>query len=269
MIKADFFSKRPPLTLFEEWQIKNGLNRFLRPKDVAIKERLDNLHYKNAKHILDFGCADGVWLERILRSTKSAGVGVDIAVDLIKVAIDRKDRRGVYYDSGKTWPVKDNSIDFCFSFDVFEHLRNRQAEIDKLSRSIKKGGKILIFTLNPNNKFTFDWLFESFGSDWLYKRADHLKSRFVSPQNLAMELEKNDFKDISFELYPGPLNLILDVFCYAYLKIIEKIFHNKSNWILDLNSRYIRFIYRLNLKFDKMVNAKGYSNGYFLWAEKK
>ena len=127
---------------------------------------------------------------------------------------------------------------------------------------------MLIFTLNPKNKYTFDWLFETFGSDWLYRRSDHLKSRFVSPQDLTKELKLNGFTEIGYELYPGPLNLFLDVFCYVYLKIVERLLARKANRILNMNDRVVKFVYPLNLKFDRIVNSKGYSNGYFLWAEK-
>jgi 2-polyprenyl-3-methyl-5-hydroxy-6-metoxy-1,4-benzoquinol methylase len=266
--KSDFFSVNQPLTLFEDWQIKNGLGKFLRPKDLVIKKHLDNLGLKNAKQILDYGCADGIWLERILKGTKLSGAGVDISPDLINMANGRKNKRGVYYNSSESWPIKDKSVDFCFSFDVIEHLRNRPIEINKLSKSIKKGGKVLIFTLNPNDKFTFAWLLGIFGSDWLYRHFDHLKSRFVSPQKLTEELKDKGFSEIGYELYPGPLNLSIDVFCYGYLKIMERIMGKKTKWILDFNDCFVRFIYPINLFLDKIFTSHGYSNGYFLWAKK-
>lgn len=267
--KSDFFSVNKPLTMFEGWQIRNGLTKFLRPKDLVIKKHLANLGYKNAKQILDYGCGDGVWLERILEEDGLKGIGVDISPDLIDIANARKNKRGTYHNSAESWPIKDESVDFCFSFDVMEHLRNRSEELKKLSKSIKKGGKVLIFTLNPNDKFTFAWLLNVFGSDWLYRHFDHLKSRFVGPKKLAKELENNGFADVSFELYPGPFNLFADVFCYAYLKILEKIIGKKSKGILDFNNRLVRISYPVNKFLDRIATSKGYSNGYFLWAEKK
>jgi 2-polyprenyl-3-methyl-5-hydroxy-6-metoxy-1,4-benzoquinol methylase len=255
--------------MFENWQIKNGLTKFIRPKDFAINKNLENLNYKNAKNILDFGCADGVWLERILKGTKSKGIGVDISPDLIKIANGRKNKLGNYYNSGDVWPIKDGSIDFCFSFDVIEHLRDRKGEIKKLSKSIKKGGKILIFTLNPNDKFTYAWLLKKLGSDYLYKNFDHLKSRFVSPEKLGKELKENGFSETGFELYPGPFNLTSDVFCYGFLKVLENIFGKNSEWILNVNNHLVRIIYPVNKFLDKIFVSHNYSNGYFIWATKK
>lgn len=263
-----FFSDNPPITVFENWQIRKGLKRYLRPKDLAIKNKLLSLNYPQAKNILDFGCANGVWLERILKDTKARGFGVDVSDSLIDVANSRKNRLGKYFSSDKNWSIKNNSIDLCFSFDVFEHLRDRKKEMVRLSKSIKKGGKLLIFTLNPDNKYTFDWLFEVFGSKWLYERSDHVKSRFVSPQKLGRELIKNGFTKFDYELYPGPFNLFYDVFCYLSLMFIEKILPKKINYFLDLNSKFVEFIYKKNLFFDKFVNNRGHSNGYFIWAEK-
>lgn len=267
--KSDFFSVNKPLTMFEGWQVKNGLNKFLRPKDLMIKKHLNNLGYKNAKRILDYGCGDGVWLERILKGTKSTGIGVDISPDLIDMANSRKMKRGIYYDSAGSWPVKNENVDFCFSFDVVEHLRDRQGELKKLFKSIKRGGKVLIFTLNPNDKFTYAWLLKKFGSDYLYKNFDHLKSRFVSPEKLASELRKNGFSEIGFELYPGPFNLTADVFCYGYLKTLEKITGKTPKKALNFNDHFVRAIYPINVFLDKIFTSRKFSNGYFLWATKK
>lgn len=267
--KSDFFSVNKPLTMFENWQIKMGLTKFLRPKDLIIKKYFEKLDYKHANKILDYGCGNGVWLERILKETESEGVGVDVSKDLIDIANSRKNRRGIYCNSHDSWSIKRNSIDLCFSFDVFEHLRDRDTEIRKISKSIKKGGKILIFTLNPNDKFTFAWFLKLFGSNWLYKHFDHNKSRYVSPKKLSQELIKEGFTDISYELYPGPFNLLTDVFCYGYLKIWEKLLDDKAKRILNINDQFVRFIYPINLLLDKIVTSWGCSNGYFLWAQKK
>lgn len=267
--KSDFFSVNKPLTMFESWQIKNGLTKFIRPKDISIKRQLDNLNFKNAKQVLDYGCADGIWLERVLKGTNSKGIGVDVTSDLIAIANGRKNKRGIYYDVSKSWPIKDESIDFCFSFDVIEHLRNRPLELKKLSKSIKKGGKVLIFTLNPNDKFTFAWFLSLFGSNWLYSHFDHHKSRFVSPKKLSKELIENGFTETGFELYPGPFNLTADVFCYGLLKVLEKLFGKNAEGTLNFSDCFVKVIYPINKFLDRIFISRNYSNGYFLWAKKK
>ena len=267
--KSDFFSINKPLTVYENYQIKIGLSKFLRPKDCAVKRNLERLEIKNAKNILDFGCGDGIWLERILRFSGRMGVGVDISPALIKYAKARKAKKGNYFEAGGPWPIKKESMDFCYSFDVFEHLRDRETELKRISEGVKSGGKILIFTLNPKDKFTYAGLLKKFGSDYLYTHFDHDKSRYISPENLTKELEDVGFDKINFELYPGPFNLTADVFFYACLSFFEKILRLPPGLILKINDKFVRFAGRINSLLDKPFLEKGYSNGYFIWGVKK
>lgn len=260
--KSDFFSAKPPVTVCEDLQIKYGLTKMVRPKDVFIEKSIKNWGVDRTSKILDFGTANGLWLERILKTTNARGVGVDVSDNLIKFASKRKNTKGKYLLTGNKWPVKFDYFDYCVSFDVFEHIKDKDLEIKRIFGSLKKGGKFLFYTLNPNNKYTFDWLFEKFGSSYLYDRADHDKKLFPDPGKFKKSLEVAGFKDVSFSLYDGPFNLFWDVFAYAILSLIP------SKNLFIINDKMVRFVYPINLFLDKIFNSRGYSNGYFIWGKK-
>jgi len=269
----DFFSNNPPLTVLEDIQAKYGLNKVFQPRDIAIREDLFRLQFSKAKRVLDFGCASGVWLERLLSGTKKIGFGVDIADQLINKANSRKRKRGIYYNTMNSWPIHKNSIDFCYSFDTFEHINNYDKEINKLYETLQKGGKFYFYTLNPKNKYTIDWFVEKLGSDYMYKRADHKREMFIEPEKFKKDLEKAGFKNISFKLYDGPCNLLWRVYSYAFLSttnLICNLLH--MNHIMDkvimIYDAVLRFVYPLNQIIDRVFIGKGYSNGYFMWGEK-
>lgn len=269
----DFFSYNPPFSLLEAVQLKHGLNRIIRPKDLVIKRYLERLDFAKAKTILDFGCADGIWLERLLSGNRKVGLGVDIAQKLIDAAKARKGRKGEYFMTMNKWPIKEKSVDFCVSFDTFEHIENKKYEAEKIFQSLKPGGKFLFYQLNHNNKYTFDWIFESIGSDMLYRRADHRREIFSLPHQFAKILEEVGFKKVNVELYDGPANLFWDVFCYSYLSILQRVLRLMRldvlmNPVIMINTWLVYLLVPVNFLLDFPLVNKGYSNGFFVWGEK-
>src|SRR3990172_665664 len=101
----DFFSTHPPLTVAEEYQQKYGLKKAVQPRDIEVKKLLEKLKYKDAKRILDFGCANGIWLERLLSETTVKGLGVDVSEKLIEFANNRYRRKGKYICTKRQWPL--------------------------------------------------------------------------------------------------------------------------------------------------------------------
>lgn len=271
--QKDFFSEHSPLTVLEDYQKKLGLRKLLRPKDLAIKKHLEKLELNKARRILDFGCGNGIWLERLLSNSNADGMGVDIAEKLIKEAQARPGKRGRYVCTAHSLPLKDNNFDFCISFDVFEHIEDKELAISEIFRIMKPGGRFLFYILNPNNKYTYDWLFEKLGSDYLYRRADHRRELFPDPGEFSTLLKKQGFKNVGYTLYDGPANLTWDTFCYLYLSILEKLFSHLylrklMEPVLHLNDLLVRLFFPLNNFIDGFFFARGYSNGYFIWGER-
>src|SRR3990170_734625 len=147
-MEKDFFSTHFPITVFEKYQLKHGLKKVLRPKDLAIAKLLEDLDYLSSETILDFGCASGVWLQRLVAGTNIMGYGVDISPVLINKA-RLADTGNKYFLSSGKWPIKAETISFVVSFDVFEHIKDKKSEIKKIYKSLKSGGKFLFYIMNP------------------------------------------------------------------------------------------------------------------------
>lgn len=267
----DFFSQHFPLTVFENFQRERGLKTVLRPKDLEITGLLTDLDYLSSENILDFGCAGGVWLERLLTGTKIKGYGVDISPRLINYAKKVVNHRGEYYLANSSWNIA-KTIDFVVSFDVFEHIEDKKREIKNIYNSMKPGGKFLFYVMNPNHKFTFDWLVALLGSDYLYKRANHNITLFPNPKEFKNILGKGGFINIKYKLFEGPANLFWDVFCFTYLSFLDRLFGGRinllSNVLLWLNDKLVRLIFPINNMIDKLFLKSGNSNGYFIYGEK-
>lgn len=270
---ADFFSANPPFSLLEKLQLKYGMRYMIRPKDLWISKHLATTGYSRAHTVLDYGCGTGIWLERLIAGTRKRGIGVDVASGLIAAAKRTPGFRGVYIDTGHGWPIKNNSIDYCVSLDVFEHISDKENNLAKIYKSLDKGGKVLIYQLNRNHKFTFDWLGDKLGSDYLYRRADHNRALFSTPDEFKEMMVKTGFRNVTSELYDGPANLVWDVWCYVYLACVHKLLtlvklDHLSKYFLIVNDFVVRRLFVVNSVVDKLVFTSGNSNGFFTWGEK-
>jgi len=124
-------------------------------KDPHLSGRFD---FSN-KTILDVGCAFGYFLDVAREAGARELWGTDITSESEKV-ISRKGYisvRGAF----ENIVLPENHFDFVFMGDVFEHLLDPFAAAKKVSRIMKRGGFVLITTVN------FDSLFaRSAGKRW-------------------------------------------------------------------------------------------------------
>ena len=95
--------------------------------------------------------------------------------------------------------------------------------------------------------------------------------------NNVKEIFKGDiiqgFKNVKYELYQGPANLLWDTFCYTYLFLLEKFFSRfKIEFLLKpvifINDKVVRIVYPFNNFIDSFFFKTGNSNGFFIWGEK-
>jgi SAM-dependent methyltransferase len=93
---------------------------------------------KNAKRVLDIGCAAGGSALFTHEVNPSAYyVGIDISSELISAAHDRlKHLPGLQFlqFDGVSIPLPEGSVDFCFSFGVFHHLNHWKSMITEALR---------------------------------------------------------------------------------------------------------------------------------------
>lgn len=121
----------------KEWErecIKTRRNLWLR------KRRLNMFSIKESTHILDLGCGDGLNI-KILRGYGIKNIiGIDISVDLLKLA--RKNNQTIKFilAPAENLPFKNNVFDIVLVDSVFHHLVDYPHCLDEILRVLKKGG---------------------------------------------------------------------------------------------------------------------------------
>lgn len=90
-------------------------------------------------NVLDVGC--GLQPYRHLFPTSAKYTGIDISESKNRFGYQTSDT--IYY-SGKTWPVKNKSMDFILCTETLEHVASPDIFLKEAFRALKPGGRILL-----------------------------------------------------------------------------------------------------------------------------
>lgn len=151
-----------------------------------------------SNNCLEIGCGGGVFTKYL-----SENFGKVIALDVIDKPARLSELPNVTYyelpDKDYTCsPVKNNTIDFCFSYGVFCHFSNEAIEqyIDSIYKKLKKGGECVIMISD------FDKLKEYYPSyDWSkYKFGDCTEIGHFYQNDLTVEMMQGRFQILSRNL---------------------------------------------------------------------
>jgi len=104
--------------------------------------RIYNRFVCNGSSIVDLGCGIGRLTEFMVGDFKEV-IGVDISSEMIKQAKKRVKGAKFIETDGWTIPLEDNSVDFVFSYLVFQHFKERkmvEANFKEVYRVLKPKG---------------------------------------------------------------------------------------------------------------------------------
>jgi len=110
--------------------------------DRLVKENLGNFKDKT---VLEIGCGIGRVTEFISKNFKKV-LAIDISEEMVREGERRlKDCVNIEFiaGDGRTYPVADSSIDFVFSYIVFQHMPNKKVveeNFKNIKRVLKNGG---------------------------------------------------------------------------------------------------------------------------------
>lgn len=138
-----------PTTLEPNQELCSLLQSILQEKGITLNK---------TAHILDFGCGSGRHTYEFLDQGYKNCYGYDIKNYL---TIRNKKEQSHFSFSKNTLPFEDDTFDFIFSTQVFEHVMDYPQILKEMSRVLKKGGVALhIFPpkwmpLEPHIKIPF------------------------------------------------------------------------------------------------------------------
>lgn len=147
--------------------------------DPIIQEKFPE---KSTLSALEIGCGAGRILRPMARDFGRV-IGVDVSSEMLKHARDQVDAELIETD-GETIPLEDSSIDFVFSYLVFQHIKSYivvENNFKAVARILKPGGlfKVLMRTDLKRDKAWHDRNFQWWeGVPYKQHMLEHLVKRF-------------------------------------------------------------------------------------------
>lgn len=139
--------------LFDSWTEKydswfeTATGQYVKQYEAAIL--LDLLKPQSGDLILDAGCGTGVFTEEIINQGAKV-VGMDLSAPMVakgSLQMGKMDFNGICGDMCAL-PFSDNRFDRVFSMTAIEFIPDAVQAISELTRVVKKGGSIVVTTLN-------------------------------------------------------------------------------------------------------------------------
>ncbi len=178
-------------------------------------------HYSQKLSILDAGCGDGVFLEKIANKIKDALIyGIDYNPVRVERAVSLlKDKENVNVASGDV-----SNLSFCDEFfdvillnQVLEHIPDDEKTLRELYRVLKSGGVLIVGV--PNEGCFLARIRNNFLQKEIRKTTDHI--HFYTEKKIAGLIDSVGFRRVaiwrqSFFLPHLLLNALISRFTVGY-----------------------------------------------------
>lgn len=273
-----FFDEHPGLYPWPDLLVEAGFAKNYKPRDVKFKKYLDLLGMKKEERVLDVGCGEGVLLARVVKTYGVGGTGVDISKKSIATAQKWRSRHLRFLVADATrLPFKDGTFAHVLSFDTLEHVRQQGKALSEMARVLKVGGSLLIYTINKNQRYTWNFFLDKLGID-VYNKVAHDPGLFLDPGWVRKELEGMGIEVQRMDLFNSFLTLALDEAIMVLLLFLKKLglFRHPpriSNFagevFLNLADLFSRVILSPLEMIEYPWKKLGYSNSFFVLGRKR
>lgn len=118
------------------------------PGKVVVLSYVIN-HLDDKQKLIDIGCGDGYFLDRIILETINqgkvmSGYGVDISEEAVSLAINEYPSYKFETMDAESMSFDSEKFDWVTSYGVFEHLQEPANAINEVYRVLKKGGRFAL-----------------------------------------------------------------------------------------------------------------------------
>lgn len=152
--------KRVPVDYFEKGTEKNLFQKIWHGRKFATVLSILRGFEKRPRKILDVGCADGSFLDKLLTSfPKSKGYGVDNYGEAVKYGQRKYAHINFQVADACRLPFNKETFDLVICCETLEHLKDPRKALLEIKRVAKKDGVVVIELDSGSLLFRFVWYF--------------------------------------------------------------------------------------------------------------
>jgi SAM-dependent methyltransferase len=102
-------------------------------------------------YVLENGCGIGMYVEKL---TAYAGSVIGLEFDFERTLESRERSQHIINAAGESLPFPDDNFDIILSHEVIEHVQDDRTAVVEMVRTLKPGGRIILFC--PNRGYPFE-----------------------------------------------------------------------------------------------------------------
>jgi ubiquinone biosynthesis O-methyltransferase len=125
--------------------------------------------------VLDIGCGTGNFSIKLAKAGCKV-IGIDISEEMLSIAKEKAKQKGLdieFYNMDiYKLNFENEYFDAVFSMAAFEFIKEPEKALNEIFRVVKKGGEILIGTINKESSWGELYLTEEFQKNSVFKYAD-------------------------------------------------------------------------------------------------
>jgi ubiquinone/menaquinone biosynthesis C-methylase UbiE len=129
---------------------------------------------KKGMSVLDVGCGTGNFSIKLAKMGLNV-TGIDVSDNMLDVARDKAKKGGLSIDfinmDARDMIFEDESFDGVISMAAIEFIQESEKVLNEMFRVVKKGGKIVIGTINRDSKWGELYLSREFQENSVFKYA--------------------------------------------------------------------------------------------------
>jgi SAM-dependent methyltransferase len=216
-------------------------------------------------------------LDRLEAEYGALGSGIDVSrACLAEAAGENETSKLLACGDVVDLPFASNVFDVVVCLDVLEHIGGQERCLGELTRVLRPEGRLLLWTINRNQSFTWNWLLAKLGVD-VFKRVSHDPLLLPKVGDTGASLTRAGLRLDRVELFNSFFTLLVDEAIMVVASVLERLgmFSERGRLSTSLGSAYLvltdaisRASWRFLNRLDEPWRKRGFSNGFLILGSK-